>query len=131
MKAFIKNYPVSLIVIAIIFYLSFFTPPKTRVEEIPNIDKIVHFCMYGGLTFVIWTEYLWHHNAINWKRLIVGGILCPIIMSGLIEIGQGTLTVNRSGDWMDFVANSLGVLVVSYIGYHFLYPFIFRYKRNK
>lgn len=42
MLYYFRKYPVSLIIVAIIFYLSFFTPPKTDVEEIPYIDKIVH-----------------------------------------------------------------------------------------
>lgn len=47
MLYYFRKYPVSLIIVAIIFYLSFFTPPKTDVEEIPYIDKVVHICMYG------------------------------------------------------------------------------------
>lgn len=130
MWIYLKNYVISLFVIAVICYLSFFTPPETKAEEIPYIDKVVHFCMYGGLTFVLWTEYLWHHSQINWKRLIMGGVVCPILMSGLIEIGQSTLTVNRSGDWMDFLANSTGVFVSALIGYYLLRPFIFRKKKK-
>ena len=49
-----KHYPLSILVIAVICYLSFFTPPKTDMEEIPNIDKLAHLCMYGGLTLVLW-----------------------------------------------------------------------------
>ena len=54
MLYYFRKYPVSLIIVAIIFYLSFFTPPKTDVEEIPYIDKVVHICMYGGLCFILW-----------------------------------------------------------------------------
>lgn len=42
MKHYIWNYPLSLLAVIIICYLSFFTPPKTDMEEIPYIDKIVH-----------------------------------------------------------------------------------------
>ena len=39
-------------------------------------------------------------------------VLVPILMSGLIEILQATCTGGRrSGDILDFVANSLGVLL--------------------
>ena len=44
MLYYFRKYPVSLIIVAIIFYLSFFTPPKTDMEEIPYIDKVVHIC---------------------------------------------------------------------------------------
>ena len=78
MLYYFRKYPVSLIIVAIIFYLSFFTPPKTDVEEIPYIDKIVHICMYGGLCFILWIEYLRNHKAINWNHVIWGGIIAPV-----------------------------------------------------
>ena len=34
--------------------------------------------MYGGLTMVIWFEYLRLHKFIVWKKLITGGIILPI-----------------------------------------------------
>ena len=131
MSVYLKNYPTSIITIAIIIYLSFFTPPETNAPDIPYLDKIVHFCMYGGLSTLLWIEYFWHHNEVNWTRLVVGGMICPTLMSGLIEIGQSTLTTTRTGDWMDFVANTLGVLVASLIGYYAWKPLVERYKHKK
>lgn len=130
MVTFIKNYWLSLIVIAIIVYLSFFTPPQTAMPTIPYMDKIVHFCMYGGLTGVLWTQYFWCHKNIQKSHLSIGGILCPIAMSGLIEIGQSTLTVNRTGDWMDFIANTLGVFVATLVGYYIVRPLVYQYKQQ-
>ena len=88
MIAYIKRYPLSLIVIAIIWYLSFFTPPETELNEIPYIDKMVHVCMYGGLSVTLWIEYLFRHCSLMLKRLITGAVVCPILMSGCIEVLQ-------------------------------------------
>lgn len=104
---YIRTYPLSIITIIVIWYLSFFTPPQTELNNVPFIDKIVHICMYGGLTMVIWFEYLRLHKFIVWKKLITGGIILPIFMSGCIELLQASCTDNRSGDWLDFLANSL------------------------
>ena len=46
MLYYIKKYPVSLLIILTVIYLSFFKPPTTDLSNIPNIDKIVHVCMY-------------------------------------------------------------------------------------
>lgn len=116
MLYYFRKYPVSLIIVAIIFYLSFFTPPKTDVEEIPYIDKVVHICMYGGLCFILWIEYLRNHKAINWNHVIWGGIIAPVAMSGCIELMQAYCTDTRSGDWLDFLANSIGVGLAALIG---------------
>ena len=122
-----KHYPLSILVVAIICYLSFFTPPKTDMEEIPNIDKLVHLCMYGGLTLVLWFEYLRRHTEICWRRIVLLGIVFPVLMSGMIEILQATCTSNRSGDWLDFVANCAGVLLGCVFSYYVTRPFLRRH----
>lgn len=50
----LRHYPFSILTILAIWYLSFFTPPHTQLEEINNFDKLVHVCMYGGLSSIIW-----------------------------------------------------------------------------
>ena len=122
-----KHYPLSILVVAIICYLSFFTPPKTDMEEIPNIDKLVHLCMYGGLTLVLWFEYLCRHTEICWRRIVLLGIVFPVLMGGMIEILQATCTSNRSGDWLDFAANCAGVLLGCVFSYYVTRPFLRRH----
>lgn len=69
----LRHYPFSILTILAIWYLSFFTPPHTQLEEINNFDKLVHVCMYGGLSSIIWIEHLIRHKQIkknttnNWR----------------------------------------------------------------
>lgn len=129
MISYFKKYPLSICTIAAILYLSFFKPPQTSLSEIKNIDKIVHICMYGGLTMVLWTEHLLHHKSIIKRHLIIGGIICPVLMSGLIEIGQSALTDNRSGDWMDLIANITGIILGSVFSYYVVRPYLRKMKK--
>ena len=128
MITYLKRYPLSILVIAAILYLSFFKPPQTSLNEIKNL--IVHICMYGGLTVILWSEHIRQHFPLIKRHLIIGGIICPIIMSGLIEIGQATLTETRGGDWLDFAANITGVILGSIFSYYVLRPYIWK-KHNK
>ena len=112
---YLKKYPVSLTIIGVVIYLSFFRPPSLPIARIPNMDKIVHFCMYGGLSGMLWLEFLWNHRrgeTVLWHAWI-GAVLCPIVMSGVIEVLQRYLTSYRGGDWLDFLANISGVAVAS------------------
>lgn len=93
----LRHYPFSILTVLAIWYLSFFTPPHTQLEEINNFDKLVHVCMYGGLSSIIWIEYLIQHKQIKSFPLIMRSILFPILMSGCIEILQSCCTDNRSG----------------------------------
>lgn len=129
MLHYLKTYPLTLTIIAVICYLSFFTPPETQAEEIPYIDKLVHTCMYGGLCLIIWFEYLRHHRTISRERMLTGGILAPALMSGCIELLQEYCTANRSGDWADFAANVFGIISAAIIGYYLLRPY-FQKRRN-
>jgi VanZ family protein len=126
MVQYLRKYPLSVLVILVIFYLSFFTPPKTDLDEVPNIDKLVHTCMYGGLCFMIWLEYLRSHRSLNRRKLALWAVGAPIAMSGLIELLQAYATTNRSGDWLDFAANSLGALLAIPLGLYILKPIIWK-----
>ena len=65
MISILKTYQLTLLTVAAICYLSFFTPPQTELNNISNIDKLVHTCMYGGLSIIIWWEYLRKHDTIH------------------------------------------------------------------
>ena len=124
MTQYIKNYPISLLIVIIIGYLSFFSPPKTDLNEIPYLDKVVHICMYGGLSTLLWIEYLLRHRTPDMRHLVVGASISPIVMSGGIEILQTICTSTRSGDWLDFIANCTGVIIASLLGHYLWRPFI-------
>lgn len=117
MIRFIRKYPLSLLVITAIVFLSLFNPPKTKLDTVTYIDKIAHVCMYGGLELVIWIEYLRHHVGLQKGRIILLGIIAPIVLGGAMELAQAFLTNNRSGDWMDLVADTVGVLAGAALGY--------------
>lgn len=129
MLYYLKKYPLTLLTIAVIFYLSFFKPPQTDMGEILGIDKLVHTCMYGGLCFLLWIEYLRIHRNINRLRMFIGGIILPITLSGVIELMQAYCTEHRGGDWLDFAANSLGVVLAAFVGYHILRPIIWKHQK--
>ncbi|MDR1623540.1 MAG: VanZ family protein [Tannerellaceae bacterium] len=130
MLYYIKKYPFSLTVILTVTYLSFFTPPSIDIPLFDGVDKVVHFCMYAGLSGMLWIEFLRNHRkgGLNVKRAITGAVVCPVLFGGLIELGQTGLTQYRGGDPLDFLADTMGVLIASLIAWYILRPFIL--KRN-
>lgn len=124
MLYYIKKYPVSLLIILTVIYLSFFKPPTTDLSNIPNIDKIVHVCMYLGMSGMLWLEFLRAHQKGDsplWHAW-VGAFVCPVLFSGMAELLQEYCTTYRGGDWLDFAANTTGALIASLIGYFVLRP---------
>jgi VanZ family protein len=112
-----KKYPVSCFLIAVIWYLSlFFNAPKTPFDSMQLIDKWVHFVMYGGTFGVLWIEYLRQHSRANFTKLFVWAWVAPILMSGIIELIQEYCTEKRNGDWIDLMANAIGVTLAAIAG---------------
>ena len=122
MKGFILRYPLSIAIILLVTFLSFFKPPSTDLDNVPGIDKLVHTGMYFVMASFLWWEFykgqknthapIWH----AW----VGAFLCPLLYGGIVELLQEYCTEHRGGEWLDFVANSAGVIIAAVVGYYFL-----------
>ena len=117
-KHLVRHYPISSFYLLIIWVLSLAPVfPETGLEDVPFIDKWTHLVMYGGTCITIWMEYLRRHQTINWKKIVLLAIIAPILMSGLLELLQAYCTGgHRSGEWLDFAANSLGVVLAAVVG---------------
>lgn len=115
------HYPFSIIVALVIWVVCMIPIPETPLDNVRFIDKWTHFAMYGTFTTVIWVEYALHHTSISWRRLLIGGALLPALMGGAVELAQAYLTTYRSGEWLDALCNSLGVLLGVVIGRLFIY----------
>jgi len=115
--SFLRRYPLSIMCIALIWYLSiWFMPPDSPLNDVAFIDKWTHFVMYGGTCSVIWVEYIRSHEGLNAWRLFLLAWLAPVMMSGIIELVQAYCTTNRAGEWLDFAANTVGCTIGAAIG---------------
>jgi VanZ family protein len=76
-------------------------PPQENQIEIPNFDKIVHFCMYVFLAGAYLFESSYKRTSGMPWNYIKALIYCGL-MAGAIELGQRYLTDYRSGEWLDW-----------------------------
>ena len=114
---FVRKYSLSLLCILLIWALSL-TPffPETPFDDVQFIDKWTHLVMYGGTCSVIWWEYLRSHQQINWRRVVLLAVVGMILLGGLMELLQAYCTTTRSGEWLDFWADTVGVLLGTIVG---------------
>lgn len=99
----------------IVFIISSF--PGNKVDrvpflDIPHIDKVIHAGMYFILSF----SFLFEINKNSFYqslklRLSVIVIILAVSYGIILEILQSFLFVNRSGDFYDFLANSIGCIM--------------------
>ncbi len=117
----LKTYPLSLLTVIAVIILSVIPFPEIKAaEDIPFIDKWVHFVMYGGVAFMIWIETAKEEKKKSKRKtmmhLLVWGLIFPALLGGVLELVQEYLTTTRSGEWWDFAADSFGALLGTLAG---------------
>ncbi|MEJ1965138.1 MAG: VanZ family protein [Gammaproteobacteria bacterium] len=73
-----------------------------KIAEILPSDKAMHFSGYCILA-------LWFAGVARRSRYLVVG-LALIALGGSLEILQGVMHEGRTADWLDFLANSAGIV---------------------
>jgi len=113
--------PAALWLLVILFLSGF---PGNKVPEIPlwQFDKLVHSGIYGALTFLLLLGYSKQYSPPTKRYSLVGKIVFfAIFYGGLMEILQHYIFINRSGNWLDFLANTLGAILGV-----FSYPYVIK-----
>ena len=114
---FVRRYPLGLLCVALIWYLSLWvTVPETPLDDVAFVDKWTHLVMYGGTCAVVWCEHLRSHARPRWGRLLLLAVAGMVVMGGAIELLQEYTTADRSGEWLDFAADTVGVVAGAVVG---------------
>lgn len=90
--------------------------PEVGWLKIPQLDKLVHVAMFGGLTLFFSLPYLKSGFSAEKKRNIFIRIsLCMIIWGLIIEVIQEYFVPGRGFEWLDLLADSVGVLIAYWV----------------
>ena len=83
--------------------------PTAHWLELLSFDKFVHAGIFFTLT-CLWLLVGFKANKLSFSSIIFIIIGC-VAYGGLLEVMQATVFSQRSGDWLDFIANSFGCLM--------------------
>ena len=76
------------------------------------MDKIVHFLMFLPFPILAFLAFDQYTDSVKKTLTFVGVTLAVgLLLAGLTEWGQAVLTNYRSGDPLDFLADSIGLLI--------------------
>ena len=87
--------------------------PSSNIKEIEVSDKLIHFVFYAIFSFFLF--FLSHNLTLGLDTLIKKWTFVFTIgtLVGLsIEFIQYTLISSRSGEWIDVLANSIGLITM-------------------
>jgi glycopeptide antibiotics resistance protein len=97
----------TLLYIIVLTVLSFISLGSSSVMSIDYGDKVFHFGAHAVLASLLYfTFYKW-----NYRQALVFAAFGSLIFGIIIEVLQGTLTINRQFDVFDIIANCLGMLI--------------------
>lgn len=112
----VKRYFFTIVFVSWMMFVTFsslhsFEGVHTPRFNIPHLDKIVHFTFYF-VACVLGAFFLRERSqgALSLKKSIWIMLFFTIAFGVLMEILQYTLTDNRTGDYLDAIANTMGSL---------------------
>ncbi len=110
MLRYVFQYKFSILLAIVIALLSLAPASKFPIDSIwyiPYIDKIVHITMYSSFGFVALMESRRTAKSLGYHLLI---LLAILLASALLEVLQATVVLTRGAEWVDLLANFLGLL---------------------
>ena len=87
MFRFLFSYRLTLMLSLIILTFCLITVPQTQLSGVDNIDKIIHFIFFFGLTLIAWWESAGRkqHHLSFWTRFFIIGS-ATAGLGGVIEV---------------------------------------------
>ena len=118
----IKYYLPAIFWLLVILVLSGYPGHKVPASPFWQFDKLVHTGIYMVLSGLLLFAYSKQYQDLKKRSfLILKVVLFVIFYGGFMEILQDYIFINRSGNWYDFVANTLGAILGVLI-----YPFVIK-----
>jgi VanZ family protein len=110
----VRPYWKSILWAIIIMILS--AAPGRTVPEVPvwNFDKLVHIAMYWALALFLYADLKRCPDPVRSDQKALSlAISLSIVYGGVIELLQNYAFVDRSGSWLDFLANGAGAILLA------------------
>ena len=118
MKSFLLKYALLFALVwAVVIFILCCTPgkyvPNAHWLDLLSFDKLVHASIFFVLS-ALWLIYLIRSAKVSSVAVAVVILGC-ISYGGLLEVMQAKVFSQRSGDWFDFIANSLGCVLALWL----------------
>ncbi len=90
--------------------------PQIHITDIFKPDSIAHLAMFGVLTFLIATDKIRAKLTQNTiQKITLQALIISVLYGVIIEILQATVFINRSYDYADMLANTIGCCIAAAI----------------
>jgi len=85
--------------------------PSISLWDVLNFDKAAHFLVFLILTITLIVGLRKQQRFSYFQRNGVNiAAVFALIYGGILELMQGWVFIERTSDWLDFLANTVGIL---------------------
>ena len=91
----------SFLILSLVSYLHFMQPPSLDVISFTQVDKLAHFFMF--FFTMMWFMYV----SKKWLVTAVSLIFLALVLEWI----QMNYIINRSFDWLDWIADVIGIVL--------------------
>ena len=99
----------------LILALCTFTTPSLEVPDLFDLikpDKVAHFGFYAIYVVLFYKSFsTMPIHSVFYRNQFSIPLYSGIVYGGLIEVYQGLLLPNRTGDYVDAIANGIGAVI--------------------
>lgn len=125
MLRFFRIYGMSIVMSLFILYMSVVREMPSVLPSFSGQDKVLHGGAYTVLALLLCYELYRQRFVFTEKTMALWGIVYPIVYGGLIEILQANFFPPRQGEWADWLADIIGV-VIGFLIAKFFVPKFFK-----
>lgn len=113
---FFRIYGMSIVLSLVVLYLSIIrSVPEIPELQFSGVDKLAHCLMYFALSGVVCFELYRQRYDFSDRQMRLWGLIYPIVYGGAIELLQEYCFPPRTGDWSDWLADSLGAVAAYFL----------------
>jgi VanZ family protein len=108
----LRSYLPSIIWLIVILVLSGYPGNHIPQNPIWQFDKLVHSVIYAILSICLIITFSKEYKKEK-KRFQISCLIIffGVFYGGFMEILQDNIFINRSGNWYDFIANTIGAIL--------------------
>jgi VanZ family protein len=102
----------AVVYVACVFVVGLLPRTPEAPPIVPYFDKVAHFVVFGLMQWVLLkpVRFMWSERSLDWQ--LRWTLLVVVMLGAVLELAQ-SLTPTRSMEMLDWVADSLGALLVA------------------
>ena len=107
----------SLLTLAVVLYATWLPADvePDNLPPIPYLDKLIHAVLFGGLCGAVIFDCKRRDRHSRLSRRIVWRVVAVVAAFAVVdEVVQGLLPIDRPSDYLDLLADWLGILIARF-----------------